>query len=677
MNLAALVVILGTVTAALGCNVPYDCAHGDVADCERVRSAGSAAEVAGVAAALRDRCEHSNLGDSEHACIETGRLYRDLPSLRALPGDADFIAYRAFSRACYHLSRPRGCVQLARALRAMVDLPATALPRRTVDPNAPFMERLEAARRAATTACDGQIADGCFILGEMSERGEGGSQDLPLAARTYEKAASLGVAEANIRRCLLEHYGWPSSPERRAAVAACGAACEHDEQGFLCARHAHLLDFGADACPSLQRACTKGRYEHCQTLGDQCAWGRSSPPIDRGLAVLAYRTACQHGHPETCVPWISALIAPGADSTNRMLIEARTEAHALCRQYLAGMPDACVFSGRLHRDVEPADLAITREDFDVACGAGNGSACRAIADDLVRHRELNGLPEEIREYYRRGCDLRDVLACHEYGVRTLRSARDPRGLATASRILTRSCRQSGHAPSCLPMIDAWLRQRRIGESRVALAQFCIREVQEAIVVPSPPTSPYRGACALHSQMLHDARSGVTDTLRRAGYATACERESWVSCMWLAELEEGGVGGAAEPASADGHYQAACDHAEGYRPLAQACTELGILRNSNPRYSDQRVQRTLFERACSFDDPAGCASLAGILSISTRPEDLTRARSLFVRGCAGPGPDNVTGFCCHNLSLMEQAGRGGAVDLVAAAEHERWASLHLP
>ena len=666
--------LLLALMALTGCEVPSGCAAGDAADCERVRASGSIEEVTRVAAELRRRCDQSKLGDSEHACVEAGRLYRDMPALRANRGEADLLVYASFSKACLVLNRPRACAQLARSLRIITDLPDRVLPHRTGDPNSPLKDRLEAARDAATTACDARNADGCVILGEMAERGEGGARDLALAARSYERAVTLGVARANDLRCRLEYCGVPDSAERRAAAAACEAACTRDEQGDHCARHAYLLDFAPGACSSLQRACTKRRHDQCQVLGDRCAAGRATPPGDRDMAILAYRTGCQHGHAETCVPWIQAMMGPGAETA--MLLDARREAYALCRQRLSGMPEACFLSGQLHRDVEPVEPAFAREDLDVACNAGIGNACRSIAELLIRHTNLNGSPEVVREYYRRGCNQQDVPSCHEYGVRTLRLSRAARDLSTASRILTRACRQSGHAPSCLPMVEAWLRQRRVGESRVALGQFCPREVHDVRSGTSPSASPYRGACALYSQMLHDARSGVTVAQRRDGYAHACERESWVSCLWLADLEARGVGAAADPTSAEVHYQAACDHVESYRPLAQACTALGILRNSIPRYRDQHSQRTLFERACSFEELTGCTYLAELLSVSNRPEDLVRARNLFRRGCDVPEPASISGLCCHNLSLMEQAGRGGDIDLAAAAQHEQLAASRL-
>ena len=227
-------------------------------------------------------------------------------------------------------------------------------------------------------ACVDGDAGGCAGVGALMRSGDGG-----------RKADLEQAAEFDLRACALD-------------ATRCETAAWLTLRGLGTPRDAEA------GTRFIREACEAGEPQACTNLGWRLAAGQG---MDRDVAaaVALWESGCAAGEPGACTALVYQQVLP--PETLRAPCEA-------------GEPTACAglgFAYMTGRGVTP-DTAYGRSLLESACAvepvcargecAGDGAvACRWLGHVYAQGVGVKASRREAKQYYRRACELGDLLAC--------------------------------------------------------------------------------------------------------------------------------------------------------------------------------------------------------------------------------------------------------------------------
>ncbi len=245
-----------------------------------------------------------------------------------------------------------------------------------------------------------------------------------------------------------------------------------------------------------------------------------------------------------------------------------------------------------------------------SCDAGEGLACRDLAD---AYRGGSGVPKDparATELLQRGCRLGAAPVCRTLASRLARGSDGPGSPAEAIPLMEWACRH-GDGEACRMMAE------------------------------------YHAGGHLG---LEKSRAR-----RRAYHELGCSAGNRVSCNELGKALEDGDGGPEDPKQAAAAYESGCA-----RDLMESCVWLGwLLVKGKGTAIDVERGRKLFERSCASGFPGGCVSQAEVL---LKQRDGGAALTILENAC---GEGHVEA-CCLMAQVHEKALGGVRPDVPRAS-----------
>ena len=238
-------------------------------------------------------------------------------------------------------------------------------------------ENFETAEELWAEACESDTASGCAGLGWLMRNGGGRKSDLAGAADCDLKACALDVREC----------------QTAAWLSLRGLGIERD------------VDQAVDW---IRQGCEAGDQAACTDLGWRYSVGQGLPR-DAAAAQTLWEAACEAGDSGAC--------------TALVFREAR-DAETLRDPCEGGDPASCAGLGIAYATGKgvSADLTYGMSLLEGACSAepvcewgsceGDGAvACRWLGHMYTQGAGVKASRREAKQYYRRACDLGDLLSC--------------------------------------------------------------------------------------------------------------------------------------------------------------------------------------------------------------------------------------------------------------------------
>jgi len=249
--------------------------------------------------------------------------------------------------------------------------------------------------------------------------------------------------------------------------------------------------------------------------------------------------ACEYGEPHACVAVVSRHSCTTEEQTdNRM-------------KYVCTKPIMDFFAKNKYPDL----IAM----LDAACKKGHGPACSARAGHAEKS---NGDVDDVRNLYKRGCELGDARGCRE---------------------AYQSAKKFG--------FDAEMRAFEAKE--FAIAEQTCKRLNDCVSIASAYSPTLDNA-----EKLRQIRDLLTT-------ACAAQDPDTIVCFTLAEMQLKGAGGPVDVTSAIPRLEARCntkiyeeDSEMSLEPISVACRMLATLyKNGTGVTKDEAKAKTLLQRAC--------------------------------------------------------------------------------
>ena len=477
----------------------------------------------------------------------------------------------------------------------------------------------------SNTACSGNNAEGCDILGRLLAEGRVGPPDARGAEAAHRKAASLYAG-----RC-------------RAGATLIGEVC--GEAGDFMAVHAvpavrnlaMARTFYTRSRDDYVRSCNQGGYD-CfaagfMTEGDFT--GRSDP----AAAVKLWRRGCdgpeRSDQSSSCNRLVKTLadgpagVRDPGEARRRISADQCTYAAPAGRDTVFGLAEYCAIVAEYMLDGVggPADPKKGEQLLRFACLRDHDEACasldaRGLGRDDMKNAwamlELGDL-RTAQELFAARCTANIGTACNEAG-RLLINLSGENGRAEAAKLYARAC-ALGSAVGCYNSGDGL---RKLGGQANLVA----------------------------------ARTALTK---------ACSLNDAPSCRLAGFMNGAGEGGPVDRVEANRLYEIACTGKD-----ASACHNLGnSYVNGTGVAVDVVRARALHEQACELGSIPGCVSSGFAWGTGQGgPQDDVRAKALYARAC-----EANNGQGCNNLAFYLREGRGGGADHVQSrALYEKGCNL---
>jgi len=388
---------------------------------------------------------------------ERDRLHRDAWKLFRTHCDKGFIpACHFYGASLYHnlgmedVDPRAGLSRWSKACQAHEYASCTQLARLYRDGGDGIKRNSRSALSLAKKACSGGYADGCYLVGELSDR----AWDATLIDTEYGRLCDAGHREACWRLARFYFDGVHVEPTSGRVMALFGRACElgHARACFEAGRWLQDNEGPPDGSAQLfGRACELGDSAGCGAQVDMMLSGQVHGTIRD--ATHAFDIACEERRSMRACTQLAAALLEGVQVPRDAARGRRLLADACTDQDSA--PDACFQLGQV---VEqgiggPRDRPAGAKFYSWACTAGSVQACmrrgellyldgserqrddrealsmfqRACEGKLARGCFLGGqivdsgtnVPKDLplaQSQYQLGCDLGSPEACNALGA---------------------------------------------------------------------------------------------------------------------------------------------------------------------------------------------------------------------------------------------------------------------
>lgn len=274
------------------------------------------------------------------------------------------------------------------------------------------------SRKAFERACDRETGEGCYRLGHMLQKGEGGVTDKQRAVGFYKRGCELGDANACARAAAAFRDGDGGNKDAETMTFYARRGCDRDNK-----ESCDILNGKPSGRPSsggspssgpsgpsgsgslggsggegekgdvadLIKQCKEGNAEACFSAAVRFDEGKGVP-VNKQEAATGYRIACEKGDPRGC------------HNLGIMLIDGEGIPKNL-DQGVKNLNTGC--ERGLKRSCEALVGIMDRE-----CQKGNADACTILGGWILRGR--NGLETNVQKgvgLLRKGCQMGDKDAC--------------------------------------------------------------------------------------------------------------------------------------------------------------------------------------------------------------------------------------------------------------------------
>lgn len=241
------------------------------------------------------------------------------------------------------------------------------------------------------------------------------------------------------------------------------------------------------------------------------------------------------------------------------------------------------------------DFSRAREYYLKGCDRGDGVACHNLANLHILGR---GVPADDKtgvEYLERACELNYAIACYRLAVITTRGKVLPFDLVAAAGFLQKGC-DLGDPPSCHDLGYLYLDGKGVERDGQTALDLFRRSCDQGLP---------RGCGSLGALYMQGGSDGIDYAKARELMQTACAGEDAPSCSNLGYLIETGKGVPADPARAAQYYSKACKGGD-----MMGCGNLGVLLSEGRGVVRNDLEALpLLERGCSDAASDSCRSLA--------------------------------------------------------------------
>jgi hypothetical protein len=265
------------------------------------------------------------------------------------------------------------------------------------------------ARKAFERACDRESSTGCYNLGFMLQKGEGGTIDKPRALGFYKRGCELGDGSACLKAAVAFRDGDIVGVKKDAELATFYArrGCDRDVKeacDLIGARPPGGSSMGGGGSGSggdgpasagevsdMIKACKDGNADACFAAAVRFDEGKGVP-VNKQEAVTGYRIACEKGDPRGCHN-LGIMLIDG-EGIPKNLDQGIKNLNTACERGLKRSCDALV--GIMDRE----------------CQRGNADACTILGGWVLRGK--NGLETNVQRgvgLLRKGCQMGDKDAC--------------------------------------------------------------------------------------------------------------------------------------------------------------------------------------------------------------------------------------------------------------------------
>jgi serine/threonine protein kinase len=271
--------------------------------------------------------------------------------------------------------------------------------------------QLVKARAEFVKACDGGIADACFRLGRMIDKGEGGTESQLEARRLFEKACSENHAESCRNLGIMELNGEGGSKDE-----------------FSASRH-------------LWKACLAGSVEGCRFAIFEVEIGGGSNNMWEVKSIL--QSTCSTGDNIACFH-LGYMLEEGIGGA-REEEKAKLIYDKACKKDLA---DACLqLASMKYRNSDPDKEKSDHNNNRTDCNNGKSDACSYFGYMLEHGWGGPLAPWEAREWYRKGCDGGSLFGCTALGDMLKNGLGGDRDVTKAKQLFEKACK-GGHKIAC-------------------------------------------------------------------------------------------------------------------------------------------------------------------------------------------------------------------------------------
>ena len=386
---------------------------------------------------------------------------------------------------------------------------------------------------------------------------------------------------------------------------------------------------------------------HGTTLRERCEWGHMESCLDLFAPEIPdadLESFCESGDPAGCFELALRRREAKTDDGLELFDKGCTR----------GFSPACGMEGTFVANADPAKaLAL----FLRSCELGNQHGCAAAGRFNNQGWGVERSVDRARELYRRGCKNGYLVACTNLQNTFLGDDSSPKEQAKALKELERLC-NAAEGGAC-HSVGEW---RFSHDSRPSIGEMMFGDKKEA---PFDGTAAfkfwdkgcgagYEGSC----QRLRDfGSSKFTDPPAVLSNSTReCDVGRPKACVEAAEVRLGAKGVAPNWREAAKLYQKGCDLG-----LADACVKVGELRVKRGQLP-QEERRKVLVGACDRGVLPACARLGEWMAEGTwGPRDEGTALSLFTRACT-----SEQGAGCEGAATILR-GQGRAAEAVEALE----------
>ncbi|MDC0748170.1 tetratricopeptide repeat protein [Polyangium mundeleinium] len=314
---------------------------------------------------------------------------------------------------------------------------------------------IKAAIALAKKSCEAGHANSCTILGGVYRQGKPVKKDHPLAKQYLEHACELGDYRGCTINGTMYELGWDGEkPDevhalvlRQNAFKLLQASCDEKLEPCDTLAEYHADGVGTKQDPVkeievLRTACDRGHPRTCVLFGIKMEDGRGVPKNLQGAGAL-YQRACEDGDGSGCYR-LAHLYAKGNGfpQDERRATELEEKA---C--HLGFGPSCTRFAVTLEKQDATRALGLYRR----ACRRGDSGGCRSVAAFLLGTQghgvpPKDAYPEALRSYLF-ACDQKDGLGCfgaawiHELGLGVSKSR-------TKAKELAQKACELGARPGC-------------------------------------------------------------------------------------------------------------------------------------------------------------------------------------------------------------------------------------
>ncbi len=436
-------------------------------------------------------------------------------------------------------------------------------------------------------ACTAGSGRGCHSLAQKYQRALGVAEDAARATALYKQAFTLLDAEC---------------------AKGIGASC-----GLVGIMYKDGVGVGADltrAQQIFQKGCKGASGESCYQLGLVFEYGNGAA-IDLDQAYTFYERACQRfDHADGCFG-AGAMLALGQVRGDLTLLEPMAQRTCELSQTRCDLLGFILGEGIGVKQ----DLPGSARWYTVACGQGNGVACRVMGDKTSNG---TGVAKDARAavtFWEKGCDLGEGLGCTWAGKYHF----------------------WGDEPSGLPKTPS--------RAFELLHLGCLRDDHEA--------------CQWAGELLTLGTdgSGVASPERGVAYFDAgCTLGRGQACSWAGDLyDDGRATGSADPATAIRNWEAGCFAT--VKPEIFACRQAGARRRTGEKTTqDFSIAARAYTRACELEGGDDCVTADTIIGeggLVTEADALrAAAETACGRAAADGGPIESA---CVAIAILQRTG----------------------